>query len=266
MTTVPQAFSDIPRLRRFARALTGSQAAGDASIALFLEAILKDPHSLPPKARPELSAYALFCAVWRQAEPDWRGPGWRSLRRGADARLAALVPDRRIAFLLHQLEGFSIDETAAILETTPDGVEDLLDAADADIARQIATRVLIIEDEPLIALDLERLMASLGHRVVSVARTRAETAAAIRIEQPGLVLADIQLADGSSGASAVEDILEHASPAVIFITAFPERLLTGARLEPTYLLTKPYDPEAVKAMTSQALFFDGDRIPRAALA
>lgn len=263
MTNAPQTLADIPRLRRFARALTGDQTRGDATVAAFLSAIVEDPKILPRKGQPRLATYALYCELWRQ-----RGESHdkRWLRRGADARLAALVPDARVAFLLHHLEGFSIDETAAILDTTPDEVEALLDAADADISRQIATRVLIIEDEPLIALDLERLVSGLGHRVVSIARTRNEARDAIKIEQPGLVLADIQLADGSSGTSAVGDILKHASPTVIFITAFPERLLTATRPEPTYLLTKPYDPEAVKAMVSQALFFEGDRLPRGLLA
>ena len=42
---------------------------------------------------------------------------------------------------------------------------------------------------------------------------------------------------------------------VIFITAFPERLLTGERPEPTFLITKPFQPETVKAAIGQALFF-----------
>ena len=74
-------------------------------------------------------------------------------------------------------------------------------------------------------------------------------------ETPGLVLADIQLADGSSGLDAVRDILGQFQVPVIFITSFPERLLTGERPEPTFLITKPYDPNAVKAAISQALFF-----------
>ena len=43
---------------------------------------------------------------------------------------------------------------------------------------------------------------------------------------------------------------------MIFITAFPERLLTGERPEPTFLVTKPFNPDMVKALISQALFFN----------
>mgnify|MGYP000411422531 CR=1 FL=1 len=78
---------------------------------------------------------------------------------------------------------------------------------------------------------------------------------AVARKAPGLVLADIQLADGSSGIDAVKDILGHYDIPVIFITAFPERLLTGERPEPTFLITKPFQPETVKAAIGQALFF-----------
>lgn len=77
--------------------------------------------------------------------------------------------------------------------------------------------------------------------------------------RPGLVLADIQLADGSSGLDAVDDILGLGDVPVIFITAYPERLLTGNRPEPTYLVTKPFQEATVRAAISQALFFKSSR-------
>jgi DNA-binding LytR/AlgR family response regulator len=79
-----------------------------------------------------------------------------------------------------------------------------------------------------------------------------------------LVLADVQLADGSSGIEAVKEILEECSPPVVFITAFPDLLLTGTRPEPTFLMSKPFDPEAVKAMISQVLFFQSGGTPKRA--
>ena len=82
-----------------------------------------------------------------------------------------------------------------------------------------------------------------------------EALAVVATRKPGLVLADIQLADGSSGIDAVNDILSEFSVPVIFITAYPEKLLTGDRPEPTYLVTKPFLESAVKAAISQAMFF-----------
>jgi CheY-like chemotaxis protein len=135
-------------------------------------------------------------------------------------------------------------------------IDDLLKQAGAEISRQIATTVLIIEDEPLIALDLQRILEGLGHTVSSIARTRKDAVRAAQTAKPGLVIADIRLADGSSGLDAVDDILRGFSVPVVFVTAFPEKLTTGTGPEPTFLIPKPFREEAVKAIVSQVLFFD----------
>ena len=115
--------------------------------------------------------------------------------------LAALTPEGRQAFLLVSVEGFSPRQTAQILEMSESRVEILLRDSGAEIGRQIATAVLVIEDEPLIALDLKRLLESLGHSG-TIARTRDDALRAAAIANPGLVIADIRLADGSSGLDA----------------------------------------------------------------
>jgi CheY-like chemotaxis protein len=116
--------------------------------------------------------------------------------------------------------------------------------------------VLIIEDEPLIAAELKRILGELGHRVTSIARTHKDAMKAAAVQKPGLVLADIRLADGSSGLDAVNEILGGFTVPVVFITAYPEKLMTGERPEPTFLIAKPFREEAVKAIVSQVLFFD----------
>jgi DNA-binding LytR/AlgR family response regulator len=71
-----------------------------------------------------------------------------------------------------------------------------------------------------------------------------------------MILADIQLADKSSGIDAVNEILaELGDRPVVFITAFPERLLTGERPEPAFLITKPYSEDQVRSAVAQAMFF-----------
>jgi DNA-directed RNA polymerase specialized sigma24 family protein len=253
----------LPQLRRFARALTGSQKSGDAYVRATLEAMAEDDGFAPQDADPTIALFGAFCRLWRSvdinrdAEPD-KTP-WQA---NADLRLAAMVPEERVVFLLRQLEGFGAEQTAAILGTDVPTVDALMREAEADIAAQLASRVLIIEDEQLVSLDLSRLVISLGHEVSSVARTRNEALAAIAKERPELILADIQLADGSSGIDAVNDILREYSPPVVFITAHPDLLLTGERPEPTYLVSKPYDPEAVKAIISQVLFFQSNDVER----
>ncbi len=173
-----------------------------------------------------------------------------------DKRLEAITPLPRQAFLLTALEGFSADRAATILGVERDAFDRLVDNAGREIGAQVASRVAIIEDEPLIAMDLENLVESLGHEVVGLARTRTEAVALARAARPGLVLADIRLADGSSGLDAVNEILESFGVPVIFITAYPETLLTGQRPEPTFLISKPFRAETVKAVISQALFFN----------
>jgi len=248
----------VPFLRRYARALTGSQASGDAYAVATLEAILAAPDQFPAKLDPRVGLYRVFHAVWATAQvPDAAGAVAGDRREAVvRERLGRLLPRTRQALLLTMLEGFARQEVADILDTTAADVQELLEEALADIDRQTATHVLIIEDEPIISMDLEGIVRSLGHTVAAVARTRKEAVDAARRTEPGLVLADIKLADGSSGIDAVKDILGSFSVPVIFITAYPERLLTGERPEPTFLITKPFQTDAVKAAISQALFFD----------
>lgn len=246
----------LPYLRRFARALTGSQAEGDDLVARLLEALLADPAPLPTDISPKLALYRAFVRTRRDAGLRSKSGDVSPALSKAEARLKAMTPLSREAFLLTTVEEFSIADAARILECTPAQARALVDQAGREIAQQVATDVLIIEDEPMIAIDIEAIVESLGHRVHGIARTHDESVSLFKSGSPGLVLADIQLADGSSGLEAVNELLKLRQVPVIFITSFPERLLTGERPEPTFLLTKPYQPETVRATISQALFFD----------
>ena len=247
----------LPMLRRFARALTGSQAGGDAYVIAMLET-LAETGQPDYWEDPRVALFAALLRVWESVPLNLQesAPNPEGIARAADRSLERLTPRSRVAFLLHALEGFSIDEIALIMDVEREAAAAWQDAAGHEIAAMISTSVLIIEDEPLIAMDLEALVTDLGHTVTEVARTHSEAIAAIRANPPGLVLADIHLADGSSGLDAVNEILKHVNVPVIFITAYPERLLTGQRPEPTFLITKPFRTEVVTAIISQALFFD----------
>ncbi|KPF90409.1 two-component response regulator [Novosphingobium sp. AAP83] len=253
--------NQLPYLRRYARALTGSQSAGDSFVRATLEAALADDalRGLIGEGRPQL--YHAFNRVWSTAYVDTvdRSRALGQHEAAAQERLAAMTPANRQALLLTTLEDFSVDDTAYIMDREPDEVANLVQDAIAEIDRESATSVLIIEDEPLISMQLEDLVRSLGHDVCGMAATRTQAVDIVSREKPGLVLADIQLADGSSGLDAVEDILRMCSVPVIFITAYPERLLTGDRPEPTYLVTKPFQEQTVRTAISQALFFGSSR-------
>lgn len=257
----------IPLLRRFARALTGTQRSGDAYVAATLETILSDPDAFGEGVSPRVALYRVFLRTWRDFPINGvvdRPTFGREA--SADRNLGALSVKPRIAFLLSAVELFPVEDIAQTLECSPSEARALIDEAAREIADQIRTRVLIIEDEPLIALDIQRIVEQLGHDVTTIARTHTEAVRAAVRNHPGLILADIKLADGSSGLEAVNEILASLEAPVIFITAFPERFLTGQAPEPAFLITKPFSADAVRAVISQALFFDQKSRPATASA
>ena len=248
------AFSDsfkphIPYLRRHARLLTGDQSRGDAAVRDALQAAATGHVSMETGWPPRVALYRLFHACWK---PE-------AVTRPSDdttqAQLDRIPALARRALLLTAVEGFPARDAARILGLTASDIDHLLVEAQNTIEAGLRTRVLIIEDEPIVALDIEAIIADAGHDVEGVARTRREAVDLFRASEVGLVLADIQLADGSSGIDAVNEILADKNVPVIFITAYPERLLTGERPEPAYLITKPFMPETIAATISQVLFF-----------
>jgi len=245
---------ELPMLRRYARLMAGSQASGDAYVVATLEALTADPSIFPAHLPSRQALYATFTRLWSATLPPTALANFDAAD-SQERNLSALTPLPRQAFLLHTVEGFSASEVATILDKSPGEIAELIAQAGREIAEQVATEVLIIEDEPIVALDIEALVEELGHEVTGIARTHREAVESVRKRRPKLVLADIQLADGSSGLAAVNEILTSIDVPVIFITAFPERLLTGEKPEPAYLITKPFQPETVRATISQALFF-----------
>lgn len=260
MSLSEQVAANLPYLRRYARALTGSQQTGDTFVRATLEAALADETLKAQLAKGRVPLYQAFNKLWAsaylQVEPAPAGEGHEA---NAQGRLNAVTPLNRQALLLTTLEDFTIEEAGQIMDIPAVDVESMVREAVAEIDRESATSVLIIEDEPLISMQLEDLVRGLGHEICGTAATRTQAREVVADKTPGLVLADIQLADGSSGIDAVEDILELGDVPVIFITAYPERLLTGDRPEPTYLVTKPFQEATVRAAISQALFFNSSK-------
>lgn len=261
MSLSDQIAIQLPYLRRYARALTGSQKSGDAYVRATLEAALADADLRKAISGGRAELYRAFSCIWNSGADEVDEPqaadGDHTLT--AKERIAHIAPAHRQALLLTALEEFSIEDAGKILQIPTNEVDKLIDQALAEIETETASSVLIIEDEPLIAMQLETLVSDLGHEVTGTAATRTQAVDAFRAAPAGLILADIQLADGSSGIDAVEDLLRLADVPVIFITAYPEKLLTGERPEPTYLITKPFREETVRAAISQALFFGSSR-------
>lgn len=255
MDTTTEISRALPYLRRYARALTGSQSSGDNYAAATLEAILSDRSLLGATNSTKTDLFRTFHGIWAtsgapmEEEED-------ALRLAAQRHLSRLTQNTREALLLHTVEEFGFSEIGRIMQVEPEEAEELVALARREMADAVSGKIMIIEDESIIAMDLESMIGDMGHRVTGVARTHAEAVALAGAEMPDLILADIQLADNSSGIEAVNEVLESlGNRPVIFITAFPERLLSGERREPAFMIAKPYTQEQVRSAVSQAMFF-----------
>lgn len=245
----------LPYLRRYARALTGDQETGDKYAAITLEALLSDRTVFDEIEDPKVALFHAFHLIWASAGAP-TGEDETGIAKRAQAHLRRLTQNTREALLLRTIEGFTLDDIALIMAADVDDVEHLLSVAQEEMSESVCGRVMVIEDEAIIALDLQGIVSDMGHKITGVATTRTEAQALFAQETPDLILSDIQLADGSSGVDAVNDILKaNADIPVIFITAFPERLLTGERPEPAFVITKPYSEDQVTSAVSQAMFF-----------
>lgn len=253
----------LPYVRRYARALTGNQVAGDRIVRATLEAVVAAPEEFPRDVSPRIGLYQLFETFWSasyQSGAESMDDGGADLNGdltdvAVQSRLSSMTPLSRRALLLTTMEGFSHAEAAELLHTDPDNIEELVAEALREIGEQTRVRVLIIEDEPMIAMDIQDVVEEAGYEVAGIASTRTEAVKLFEATGAGLVLADIQLADNSSGIDAVHDIWHERRVPVVFITAFPERLLTGEKPEPAFLITKPFERRTVQAAMAQALFF-----------
>lgn len=245
----------LPYLRRHARAMTGSQPAGDRIAYQTLEAILADPAAIAAASTPRVGLFAAFYQTWQHTAPaPENGEEGRAGR--AQTYLRGLMPDTRQALLLRSIEDFSIQQIAEIMTISVPEVETLITTARQDMQDAISGRILVIEDEAMIAMDLQDIVTAMGHATIGAATTHAQAVQLAAEEEPDLILSDIQLADGSSGIAAVDEILQAAADTpVIFVTAFPELLLTGERREPAFVITKPYGEEQIQSAVSQAMFF-----------
>ncbi|SUE44355.1 PhyR family response regulator anti-anti-sigma factor [Roseomonas gilardii] len=231
----------LPYARRYARALAGGQEAGDRLVAEALRA------GLPP-VPGHLALYAGVTARVAEGgsredngqEDAGKGEGTMSLRQ-------------RQLLLLTALEDLPIRDAAVVLGLEQAEAEAELEAAHSVLRATAATDVLVIEDEPIIAMDIRQLVEGCGHHVVGMASDETEAVELARSLRPGLILADVNLGPGGDGITAVERILGEQKIPVIFVTAYPERLLTAERLEPAFIISKPFEPVALAIATYQAV-------------
>lgn len=230
----------VPYLRRYARALAGSQRIGDGFVTNMLAELVSGDAGFDRDLPMRVAAFKLLHQSWRKhVDADSETPP---------------APRHRQLMLLTSIEDFTFAEAANIVGVSSHEYDELHDRMRAEIEAISSVRVMIIEDEPVIAMDLQMIVGDIGLQVLGIADTHQRAVAMAEATKPDLILSDIQLADGSSGVNAIKDIHEKCDVPVIFITAYPEMLLTGRDTEPAFLITKPYRDDQVGAAISQALF------------
>lgn len=226
----------LPYARRYARALTGNQPQGDLLVAESLR---------------ELATGG--CATLPAKDSLYRAISRRAASLGTLGEHHALGLLRRELLLLTTLEGLSTNRAAQVLDLTPEDAKKYLTEALAALRTATSTSILIIEDEPIIAMDIEDIVLKYGHSVAGIAGTHKDAVRLAKDTKPGLILADISLGKGGNGMEAVAEILGTMEVPVIFVTAYPECLLTGNTIEPSFVITKPFNPLTLATATYQAI-------------
>jgi DNA-directed RNA polymerase specialized sigma24 family protein len=124
----------LPYLRRFARALAGTQAAGDAYVAATLEVLAEDSSLFDGSLDPRIALYRTFLGLWNSVGINLKPESLQGGATPVDRKLEQITPLPRQAFLLCSVEGFTPDEAAIILNTSTSNAEALIDAAGREIA------------------------------------------------------------------------------------------------------------------------------------
>ena len=235
MTDSPELW--LPLLRRLARAATGDAGCADDAVRRCVERLLAWPER--PATREE--AFGELARVL--AEVKAQQPG---------SALLQLPLPQRLAYLLTRLERLAPEAAARALGLSPRRLSMLVSSALATRGEPDPARVLIIEDEPATALDLEEIVERGGHAVVGIASTHAEAVDLARSEPPALILADIRLADNSSGVEAVNDINAARAVPAVYVTAFPDQAMAEAG-PASLVVAKPFSRQDLAGAIDEAL-------------
>jgi DNA-binding NarL/FixJ family response regulator len=115
-------------------------------------------------------------------------------------------------------------------------------------------RVLVVEDEALIAMELESILEQQGHEVVDAVATEADAIAAARLTRPDLVLMDVRLARGGDGVATAIRLRQELGIRSIFITAQSDQVTRAraAAAEPAGFLGKPLSPDLLARLIREA--------------
>lgn len=249
--------STVSLFRRFAAAMAGNQTVADRYLRDILVTLSEEKNPTNGDAETRTVLFQSFLHRWMRdggqtSEPD------NHLVERAQGALASLDVQSRAALLLHVLAGFDFATVAEVQGTSKQKAQEAIFTARRKVAAAAQSKVLIVEDEIFLAMDISDIVNEMGHRIIGPADTATSAVELAEREQPDLILADIALAGRSTGFDAVKTIRDTVgSVPVIFITAFPDRVPPDALKEPACVIGKPYTEEQLRSVVSEAIFFGG---------
>lgn len=243
----------VPFLRRYARALTGSPEAGDELVGQALPVALDDPEAfgLGAAGAGRGPLYALLNRL-----QDAAGPRPQPVAGGhpMEGALAALPETERRLFLLVSLEELSFQEAAAVLDVPPEEAHALMADAQEALREALIASIMIVEDDAIIAFDLAETVRGMGHTVCGTAATMESALATARDCRPTLALMDLRLAHGDSGITTAQRLRQSSELPIIFVTAFGDELTRRGLEHLGPVIRKPFTREQIERAITQAVF------------
>ncbi|MGF1608907.1 MAG: response regulator [Kiloniellales bacterium] len=114
-------------------------------------------------------------------------------------------------------------------------------------------RVLIVEDEALVALDIAAALGGSGYEVVGIAAGSTDAIALAERHEPSLAVVDVMLSDGIDGITVARELAQRFGTRIVFATANPDMALRDARDTSKWLVIKPYSHGELLRTVQQAL-------------
>jgi len=235
------ALAELKNLRRYAFCLIGNRILSDAAVEAALTAPAADAE---PVSGHAVSRLGLYRRVNEAVRTSLRTNNvTAAVATGLHARLLRLPEEQRQVAALHAVIGLPCGDVASILDVSEAYVRHTC-AVSLLALREKPAAVLIIEDEALIARELQEIVTKLGLVVAGMAKNRAEALRIAVQSKPKLILADYKL-KGDTGVDVVKAIRESQNANVIYVTAHPEAVAAQGE-ERDLIVSKPFSLRAVR--------------------
>ena len=243
--------AQLPYLRRYARALTGSPARGDALVTRALEQFLDERADAPAGgAALRLALYARLNVLADEAD----GGGVRGSTHPVEIALNTLDEADRRLYLLVNLEDITLADAADALGMAPERAVERLSHSREVVRNHLTAVILIVEDDAIIAFDLAETVRGMGHIVCGNATTMDEALALAAEHTPTLALMDIRLAEGDNGIEVARELRRQRFLPVIFVTAFPDELAKRGLEHLGPVIPKPFTRDQIEQAITRAVF------------